>query len=227
MILLAFDTATPDTVAAVLADARVFEARDEPAPGTRPQHAARLLALAEDALAQAQVGWAELDRIAVGVGPGGFTGLRIGVATGRALAQGHSLPVVAVSSLRALALGALDAAGSAPVLAAIDARRGEVFAAVWAPSGELELAPAAYPPETLVAALEAGPAPPLAVGDGAIRFRAELAAAGAVVPCEGSELHRIGGVALCELGRLGDPVPREHLLPDYLREPDAKPPRPT
>lgn len=225
MILLALDTATPDTVAAVLAGGDVFEARDEPEPGSRPQHAARLLSLAEEALAQAQVSWAQLDRIAVGVGPGGFTGLRIGVATGRALAQGHSLPVVAVSSLRALADAATDAAGGAPVLAAIDARRGEVFAAVWGPTGVLELAPAAYAPETLSAALGELSQPPLAVGDGAIRFAAELSAADAVVPPADSELHRIGGVALCELGRLGDPVPRELLLPDYRREPDAKPPR--
>ena len=102
MILLALDTATPASVAGVLrADGAIVEARDDPPPGSRGDHAARLLPLAERALAEAGVAWERLERIAVGVGPGGFTGLRIGIATARALAQALALPLAGVGSLEA------------------------------------------------------------------------------------------------------------------------------
>src|SRR5438270_483131 len=74
------------------------------------------------------------DRIAVGVGPGTFTGLRIGLATARALAQARSIPLVGISTAASLALGAwahARAEGCEAVLAVIDARRAEVFAAAW------------------------------------------------------------------------------------------------
>ena len=92
------------------------------------------MALVVDVLEAAGVDWPAVDRIAVGVGPGTFTGLRIGVATARALARARDIPLVGVSSLHALARGAV--AGSDPreegVMAVIDARRGEVYAAGWA-----------------------------------------------------------------------------------------------
>ena len=65
-----------------------------------------------------------------------------------------------------------------------------------------------------------------AVGDGAVRFRAELERAGAAVPADGSSVHRISAAPLCRLGAVGEPAERDGLLPDYLREPDAKPPQP-
>jgi tRNA threonylcarbamoyladenosine biosynthesis protein TsaB len=223
MIVVAFDTASPSTVAGVLlGDGRVVEARDDPPPGSRGDHAARLLVLVERALAEAAIDWGSVDRIAVGVGPGGFTGLRIGVATARALAQGHGLPLVPVGSLAALALGA---GGAGMVAALLDARRGEVFAGVWENRRE-RIAPRALAPQAL-AALLAGLEPGLrTVGDGAIRFRAELEAAGLVVPADGSSVHRISAASLCRLGAEGAPAERDRLLPDYRREPDAKPPSP-
>ena len=226
MILLALDTATPSTVVALRdEDGTVLEARDDTPAGTRPRHAAAVLELSEDVLGRAGREWRELTRIAVGIGPGGFTGLRIGVSTARALAQAHAIPLVAFSSLRALAAGAEAAAHGRPVVAAIDARRGEAFAGAWAAGGETLLEPAAYGPEALERAVAALPEPPLAVGDGVLRFAAELTAAGADVPDGGSALHRIGGAALCRLAASADPVVRDALLPDYRREPDAKPPR--
>jgi len=220
--LLALDTATPSTVAGVLLDdGRVVEARDDPPAGARGRHAGRLLVLVEQALAQAGVQWREVDRIAVGVGPGGFTGLRIGIATARALAQGHGLPLVPVSSLAALALGA-GGPGSAAIAAVIDARRGEVFAAAWAAGREL-LAPAALAPGALAERLAELEAPVQAVGDGAVRFRLELERAGVVVPEDGSSVHRISAAPLCRLGSAAEPAERDRLLPDYRREPDAKP----
>jgi tRNA threonylcarbamoyladenosine biosynthesis protein TsaB len=107
------------------------------------------------------------------------------------------------------------------VLAAIDARRGEVFAAAWEDDAAL-LPAAAVAPERL----RAPGAPFLAVGDGAVRFRAVLAGAGATVPADDSPAHRLSAVAICRLGAAGEPVDREGLLPDYLREPDAVPSRP-
>ena len=101
MIVLGFDTATPSTTVALrMADASTLQARDDPGSGEHPGHATRLLAMTDGLLAGAGIAWSALDRIAVGVGPGRFTGLRVGVATARGLAQSLSLELVGVSSLR-------------------------------------------------------------------------------------------------------------------------------
>lgn len=219
-MILGLDTATPATaVAAWAPGGPAVERRDDPEPGTRPGHAARLLVLVEAVLAAADAGWDDVERIAVGVGPGGFTGLRLGIATARGLAQARDLPLVGVSSLAALAAGAseLEAAEAAPepVVAVIDARRGEVFAAQARRFEPVALAPAA-----LAERLAAGTP---AVGDGAVRFRAELEVAGAAIPADGSSLHRVSALHVCRLGAQGVPTDRDALLPDYRREPDAKP----
>ena len=223
MILVAFDTASPSTVAGVCRlDGSVIEARDDPPQGSRGDHAARLMLLIEQALGQAGVDWGAVERIAVGVGPGGFTGLRIGVATARALAQGHGLPLVPVGSLEALALGA---GGAGAVAAVLDARRGEVFAGVWE-DGRERSAPAAVAPEVLAQQLVRFGDTIRAVGDGAVRFRAELEAARVTVPADGDPVHRMRAAPLCRLGAGGGAAERDRLLPDYRREPDAKPPQP-
>jgi tRNA threonylcarbamoyladenosine biosynthesis protein TsaB len=223
MLVLGFDTSTAATAAAVWAtDGRSVEARDDPPPGARPAHASRLLALVEEALEAAGAGWDDVTRLAVGVGPGGFTGLRHGIATARALAQARELPLVGVSSLEALAA---PLAGERPACAVIDARRGEVFAAAWA-DGERVLEPVAIAPDELAARLASGPlAGAIAAGDGAVRFRQELERAGAQVPADGSPLHRVSAVQVCRLGAAREPAARDALLPDYRREPDARPPQ--
>jgi tRNA threonylcarbamoyladenosine biosynthesis protein TsaB len=220
VILLGLDTATTATVVGVLDGAgAVTEVRDDPERGVRPGHANRLLGAAEAALEQAGVTWEEVERIAVGVGPGSFTGLRIGIATARALAQARGLPLVGVSSLEALARGAGEAD---LVLAVLDARRGEAFAAAWR-DGALVLAPAALSPDALVERIGALQGTPLAVGDGAIRFRGPLEAAGALVPPDEDGAHRLRAEHVCRLGVARTPTDRDALLPDYLREPDAVP----
>jgi tRNA threonylcarbamoyladenosine biosynthesis protein TsaB len=262
-VILGIDTATAATAAAVWApDGPAVEARDDPEPGARPAHATRLLALVEEALERARAGWGDVERIAVGVGPGGFTGLRHGIATARGLAQARALPLVGVSSLEALARGAAEweAAGGdavaaeggpqaapsrgpqagptergavcedvAPVLAVVDARRGEVFAAAWR-GGERLLEPVAIAPADLAARIAAGPlAAPLAAGDGAVRFREQLERAGALVPADRSPVHRISALQVCRIGAVGEAAGRDGLVPDYRREPDAalpKPPQP-
>jgi tRNA threonylcarbamoyladenosine biosynthesis protein TsaB len=193
------------------------ERRYDPAPGERPGHAPRLLALAHELLADAGLTFADVRRIAVGVGPGGFTGLRIGVSTARALAQASGAEIVGVSTLHALAAGARPAAGQG-VLAVVDARRGEVFAGGWR-GGAQVLGPLAVKPAEVGALDVAGW---LAVGDGALRFRDDLKGAGCVVPADGSPQHGVSGLAVCRLGlaaRRG--TRRELVVPDYLRKPDA------
>jgi tRNA threonylcarbamoyladenosine biosynthesis protein TsaB len=220
--ILGFDTATPDTVVALHVDgSEALELRHAPAPGERPGHAVQLLALARALLDRAGIGFADLDRIGVGVGPGTFTGLRIGVATARALAQASGAQLAAVSTLRALAAAA---GHDGPVLAVLDARRGEAFAAAYRGADEL-VAPAAVRPEAL-AGLVAGRAEPpaawLAVGDGAIAFRDQLEPAAVAVPADGNPCHRVSAVAICRLAAASAPVARDALVPEYVRLPDAE-----
>jgi tRNA threonylcarbamoyladenosine biosynthesis protein TsaB len=228
MIVLGIDTSTSATAAALsLADGALFERRDDPPAGSHPGHATRLLAMVDGLLADAGIELAAVGRIAVGAGPGTFTGLRVGIATARGLAHSLGAELAAVSSLEALARGALGAEGAAarPVLATIDARRGEVFAAVYSPD-RLELAAgrALAPGEIagLLAEATLEDSVPLGIGDGAVRYRAALEAAGAEVPPDRSPLHLLRGGAVCELGRAAVAVGYSEVLPDYLRRPDAE-----
>jgi len=220
--ILGFDTATPDTVVALAVDgAEPRELRHTPAPRERPGHAAQLLPLARALLDHAGLRFADLRRIGVGVGPGTFTGLRIGVATARALAQGSGAELAAVSTLRALAAAA---GHDGPVLAVLDARRGEAFAAAYRGADEL-LAPAAVRPAALAGLIAGRPEPPrtwIAVGDGAIAFRQQLEPAAVTVPADGNPCHRVSAVAICRLASRSVPVPRDALVPDYVRLPDAE-----
>jgi tRNA threonylcarbamoyladenosine biosynthesis protein TsaB len=221
--LLAFDTATPATVAGLrLAGGEIAELRDDPRSGERPRHAQRLLSMCEELLARAGLRWSDVGRIGVGVGPGTFTGLRIGVATGRALAQATGAELVGVPTLAALAAGARAETPGHAVIAAIDARRGEAFAAAWDADGNELAVPAALAPERLPELADPAHAPWLAAGDGAIRFRDVLEPALVSVPEDGSRIHLVDAAALCELAAGGDPVDRERLVPDYLRRPDAE-----
>jgi tRNA threonylcarbamoyladenosine biosynthesis protein TsaB len=222
--LLAFDTATPaTTVALALADEKLLTRRHEPGPGERPGHVSELLPLVLALLEEAGIGFEQLDRIAVGVGPGTFTGLRIGVATARALAHAHDLPLVGVSTLDSLAAGAADHLGAEvpAVLAVLDARRGEAFAAAWAGVAPL-FDPIALTPEALAEAVGALPAGTVAVGDGAVKFRTVLEAAGAVVPTDDSAAHRVEAAVHARLAAGMEPKAPDAVFPAYLRLPDAE-----
>jgi tRNA threonylcarbamoyladenosine biosynthesis protein TsaB len=224
MIVLGLDTATPATVVGLrLADGHTLQARDDPDARQRPGHATRLLPLANELLAEAHIGWSELERIAVGVGPGTFTGLRIGIATARGLAQSLGVELVGVSSLRALAHGAEEQARR--VLAVIDARRGEVFVAAYDAGQEL-IAPQAISPDAVAELLESAAIDTqleewLALGDGAILYREAFERVAVRVAEDGSERHRIQAHAICELGEQA-PASVEAVLPDYRRRPDAE-----
>jgi tRNA threonylcarbamoyladenosine biosynthesis protein TsaB len=222
-VILAVDTATPATVVGVASDdgTLLAQRRHDPAPGERPGHTQELLPLAHAALTEAGAAWSDVTRIGAGIGPGTFTGIRIGVATVRALAQGLDAETVPIGTLAALALNG-EAADSS-VLAILDARRGEAFVAAWAAGGTALLAPEAWAPERLagVPRLHAGPWQ--ALGDGAVRFRAELEAVGVAVAPDESPLHRVSAGPLCRLAAAAPPVPRDALVPEYVRAPDAVP----
>jgi tRNA threonylcarbamoyladenosine biosynthesis protein TsaB len=154
----------------------------------------------------------------VGRGPGTFTGLRIGVATARALAKAHSLGVRGVSSLAALGAGIPD--GSR--LPLIDAKRGEVYGALYDGSEQV-WPPFALGVDALLSRLAGDGHNPLAAGDGSLRFLDELEAAGVPVVPRESPLHVVSAAQVCRLALdLPDSAP-EQVLPDYLREPDAVP----
>jgi tRNA threonylcarbamoyladenosine biosynthesis protein TsaB len=223
-VILALDTATPATVVGVAApDGTLLAARrHDPGAGEKPGHTTQLLPLAHAALTEAGASWSDLTRIGAGVGPGTFTGIRIGVATARALAQGLDVETVALSTLHALALGA-DPAHDGPVLAILDARRGEAYVAAYDAAGAQLLAPSAWAPERLAEIPALAPGSWQAVGDGAIRFRAELEAVGVAVSPDGADRHKVSAGPLCRLAAEAPPVPRDALVPEYVRAPDAVP----
>ena len=232
MNVVAFDTATRATTVALSGVGNVvYTARDDPPPGKRPGHANHLLPLTAMVLDRAGIGWDRVDRIAVGVGPGTFTGLRIGIASARALARARSIPLVGVSTLQSLALAGPAAsqtlAGVDTVFAVLDARRGEVFAAGWR-IAEVEefdaalLLPHPFAPEALAELLTPLGPTTLAIGDGAIAFREVLERSGAFIPEDDSQLHRVTATNHCKLARAMQASVPDEVRPDYLRAPDAE-----
>ncbi len=135
MRLLAIETSTEACSVALLAGGRVLE-RSELAPR---RHAELVLPMTESLLVEAGLSRRELDGIAVGRGPGAFTGVRLAISLAQGLALGLGVPVVPVSSLAALALDAPD--NGAPVLAVIDARMGEIYAGCYRRTANGGLAP--------------------------------------------------------------------------------------
>jgi tRNA threonylcarbamoyladenosine biosynthesis protein TsaB len=229
------DTSTAASAACVLrADGEVFEIAPEPAAlMARPAHARELMPAVADVMGRAGLGYGELEAIAVGVGPGTFTGLRIGIATARALASANGLQVRPVSSLAALAAGIeaeaaaagtrAEAGASPSLLAVIDAKRGEVFAAEYAHGGDRRWGPLALRPEELAERVRNDGAVRLAAGDGSVRFRRVLEAAGISVMPDDSRAHVVRALHVCRLAAAVPGVAPQAVLPDYLRAPDAKP----
>ena len=194
MLILAFDTATQVATSALVDDGEtVAECSSTPV---------RILEDVDALLRQGGVQATALEGIVVGTGPGSFTSLRMGLSAARALALALQVPVAGVSTLAALAAGA---AGALPV---IDARRREVFTLV---DGE----PAAVTPTEL--RFDPGT---ICVGDGAVRYREVLEAAGAEVPAVDSELHVPRASLHAALAR--DFGPAEAVEPLYVRVPDAE-----
>ena len=194
MLILAFDTATDVATSALVADGEVL--------GERMSRAVTLLEDVDALLRQSGTHTRELQALAVGIGPGSFTGVRIGLSTARALALALEVPVAGVSTLDALEAGA---PGGLPV---IDARRREVFV-----PGQV-LAPGEV-------AVEHGR---LCIGSGAVRYREALEAKGGLIPPDGDERHLPRARFHAALAR--DFGPADEVVPLYLRLPDADKTRP-
>ena len=194
MLILAFDTATDVATSALVDDGEVL--------GERASRAVTLLEDVDALLRQGGARPAHLDALAVGTGPGSFTGVRIGLATARGLALALDLPAAGVSTLDALAAGA---PGAVPV---IDARRREVFVLVDGEPRVLAPAELDLPPGTTC------------VGNGAVRYRAVLEERGLEVPPDGDERH--APRARHHAALAGDLVDVETIEPLYLRLPDAE-----
>jgi tRNA threonylcarbamoyladenosine biosynthesis protein TsaB len=187
-----------------------------------------LLPALEGLLARAQLAAADLDAFAVSIGPGSFTGLRVGVATLKGLAFGADRPVAAVPTLAALACSA--PAGEGPVVAMLDARRGEVYAASWRVPGPAREPEPAGLPEGVYGVEELARSLPRRcrlVGDGvAVCGEALRAALGAGVllhpPPHGRPRARdVGWLGARRLAR-GQAVVAADLVPRYLRRAAAE-----
>lgn len=177
MLRLAFDTSTLTASVALLDDEILRALRHEPAP---QGHGVALLGLIETVLREGERTLDDVGELVVGIGPGSFTGLRIGVAVAKGLQVARAVPLVGVSSLEALVPRDLDA--GVRVLAALDARRDEVYAAGFVRDGSALrawLAPCHAKPERVgqaIASLAAGERVVL-VGDLGDAMRARLVAA--------------------------------------------------
>lgn len=179
MIRVGIETATSHGSVAVGRDDRVLA---EVVLGVQTRHAERALPALASALELAGVARADVDAVVVGGGPGSFTGVRVAGATAKGLATALEVPLLAYPSLLALAA---TVPASGPVCALFDARRGEVYAGCWrvGPDALVELmAPRVGLAADMVAATgTAGDGATLFVGEGALRYRAELVDAGARV----------------------------------------------
>jgi tRNA threonylcarbamoyladenosine biosynthesis protein TsaB len=188
----------------------------------RPRHATSLLAEVEKA-ASAAGGWAAVDLIAVGLGPGSFTGLRIGIATARGLSVSLGIPATGVCTLDALARGIAEAGAEGQRLAVLDGFRGEVFAALYGEDGERIWEPFVCRPEELAARVAELDSPPSVGGSGAVRFRHELARNGVRIADDADPVHRVAARHVCALAAASeDGEARPGLAPIYLRPPDAE-----
>jgi tRNA threonylcarbamoyladenosine biosynthesis protein TsaB len=219
LMLLGIETAA-GLVGVALADA------DGPLAGVwlrgDRRHAEALAPAVEHVLAQAGVALADLDAIAVDVGPGLFTGLRVGVATAQGLAAGLGIGVVEVTSVEVLTRQAYDCGWEGAVAAVVDARRAEVFVARYEAPGVETEAPSRQSPEALADKL-AGVPGTLLVGTGAHRYAGLFGGAGLRVAAIREPSPRVlVSIAADRLAAGATPVPPAAVRPVYLREADAR-----
>ncbi|HEX6844453.1 MAG TPA: tRNA (adenosine(37)-N6)-threonylcarbamoyltransferase complex dimerization subunit type 1 TsaB [Actinomycetota bacterium] len=223
MIVVAIETSTPQTSVAIGTELEIL-GRIQVVGKARQEAVTPAL---EQLLGWTGLSLEQVGGFAVGIGPGLFTGLRVGVETAKTLAQVCVAPILGICSLDVLAFAVRHTHRT--IAAVIDGRRGEVFSALYrpVPGGVVrETEYAVLKPEHLTAQLEALPADVLAVGDGAILYRDVLAEVGARVEFAGPAVAHPDAASLVELAapRL---VREEHdrlfdVTPMYLRKSDAE-----
>jgi len=213
MRLLAIDTAWEACSVAVIDGPRLVVRSDDIGRG----HAEILMGQIESAMAEAGLAFADLDRMAVAVGPGSFTGLRIGIAAARGIALVTGKPAIGIGVLAAHAEEARTIAGPAPVLAVLAAGRGELYGQSFAPDGTPLDQPRAASPEVFAAGLDRGV---VLVGSGA-----DLLIAALPMDEQPRVAHRRSSPDIAALARLAALAPASASPPRplYIRAPDAKP----
>jgi len=219
MVVLAIETATRAGSVAVADETGVLAARAGDA--LRP-HGTRLPGDALDVLAASGRDLADVDLLAVCLGPGAFTGLRVGIAAAQGLAFARGCPIIGIPAFDALAVAAFEHCVEATTVGVwIDAARGEVFAArvrraatAPTPIGE----PVAATPDVVQAAWAGDPAVECWAGDGAVRYRQQLPSRDVVAPVP-LLAPLVARLALIRRADAGAP---HALRPLYVRPPDAK-----
>jgi len=214
--ILALESATESCSAPVWRDGALIAHRFE---ARRRGHAAYLMVQVREVMAEAGLAFSALSRIATTVGPGGFTGLRIGLASARALALAAGKPLIGLTTLETVA-AAQDPDG-APLLIAIDSKRADLYVQLFAPDLTPLGAPAALLPEAIAARLPDGP---VAVAGNAAAMVVDALSSPArpLRLLAGPALPDAAQVAQIAAGRAAPPPDAPPPAPLYLRPPDAK-----
>ena len=218
MKILAIDTALPAVSACVFETEATKPEALETLPMERG-HAEALLPLIDRVMARVDGGFGAIGRVAVTVGPGSVTGLRVGIAAGRAIGLACAVPVVGVSTLAALAAPIILEQKPGLVGVAIDARHGNVYFAAFRADGRTFISPQVVPVREAVRLLGAGPvrltgtaAPMVAIEAWSVGIAADIA----------EEMVAPDIVFVAKLGLVADPA-KAPARPFYMKPPDAKP----
>jgi tRNA threonylcarbamoyl adenosine modification protein YeaZ len=217
MILLAIDTAA-SLCAACVYDGAAGRQLGREVLDIGKGHAERLIGVIETALQRAGITYKDVDRIGVAIGPGSFTGVRVGVATARGLALALSVPAVGINTLEALAAEARAKFSERPILAAVDGRRGDLYCAAYAPDGAVLVTPATLSVAEAVALADRHEA--AVAGNGA---DAILSAAGGKPPFDTGLRVATADIAFYARLAAAKQATGEKPKPLYLRGADAKP----
>jgi tRNA threonylcarbamoyladenosine biosynthesis protein TsaB len=219
-VVLAFDTAGSACSVAVGRDTDVLAYERQE---MRYGHAEALLPMIDRVVAAASLAAADLSVVAVSIGPGGFTGIRAGLAGAQGLALAAGAKLVGVSAFAAVA--ALTAKADSPLLVALDSRRDDLYVQLFDPTGALLGEPATVPAERLAAHVAAG------IGDAHLRVAGDAAeaAAAALGQRDGVEVLKdtapdARGVLAAALDQLAAAI-ESPARPLYLRPPDVSFPR--
>jgi tRNA threonylcarbamoyladenosine biosynthesis protein TsaB len=218
MRVLALDTALNACAAGLLDTERRDLVASETIPMTRG-HAEALLPLIARVMDAARLEFAEIDRIAVTVGPGSFTGVRVGIAAARGIALAAGKPAIGLTTLAAFTAPHVAAGFAGTVIPVIDARHGHVYMQVFGPGGRAAIPPRLAPLREVVETARSR-APALITGSAAGLVAAEWPQDGPASQIVEASAPEIGWVA-----RLGAAAEPDRALPKplYLRLPDARP----
>lgn len=220
MLILALETATDAGGVALLDETRVLA---EVGFGVARHHAASVLVAVDQVLAHGGCRQSDVEAIALSIGPGSFTGLRIGLSTALGLSFGTPRPVLPVPTLAALALQAGSAPRAVPML---DARKGQIYTGLYAPGGVPLLEDRVVDPRPWLESLR-GEEPLVLLGSGARLYRNEIESClgeGSVVLAAHVGVPRAANVGLlgAELAKAGGGVPPVEVKLRYLRSSDAE-----